>query len=238
MIRTPGIYITALTLVLLSACSTSKIVSLPEPTIVDRSAKPASGRASAKASATRIQRILILLDEADRAFKEKRLTTPENNNAWSFYSRVLMLQPHNEEAQQGLNKIVELYIRWSEQASAKGRIDSAGVYLQRATRVNPYYPGLKKRIASLSPSPSSIVNAEDGRIYLDVAAVRSRKASAKSQLRQIADQVKANNARVIIEAPSDASGRWIYQQMNQRHEDYRIRANMKIKPKPAVRLLY
>ncbi|MCW9052595.1 MAG: hypothetical protein OQJ91_09865, partial [Motiliproteus sp.] len=89
-----------------------------------------------------------------------------------------------------------------------------------------------------SPSPSSIVNAEDGRIYLDVAAVRSRKASAKSQLRQIADQVKANNARVIIEAPSDASGRWIYQQMNQRHEDYRIRANMKIKPKPAVRLLY
>ncbi len=246
MNRPPGVIITVLMLVLLvSGCSSSsRKVSLPSPTVIDRS--PQSQQPQLPQSDQEVVRILALLDEADQAMADKRLTTPEHYNAWSFYQRVLMLQPENAEARQGLDKIVERYLAWSRSASQRGKLSTARLYLQRASLVNPEYPALKQAKLKLQSQPKSESKAKakpklesTGKyIQLNAAAVKARSRSAQQKIRQVADVIRANDARVVIEAPNDLAGRWIYQQLNRRHEDYRVRANMKIEQRPAIRLLY
>ncbi|MEH6811131.1 MAG: hypothetical protein V7677_01245, partial [Motiliproteus sp.] len=136
-----GVKVAVLMLVLLiSGCVSSRKVSLPPPSVVDRTAQ--SKNLPAQLTDKNIQRILTLLGEADQAMADKRLTTPEHFNAWSFYRRVLKLQPENEEARQGFDRIVERYIAWSQGALQQGKVSTASHYLQRATLVNPDHPAL------------------------------------------------------------------------------------------------
>ena len=184
-----------------------------------------------------IRQILVMLAEAEQAISEKRLTTPDNYNAASFYKRVLALSPDNEEAQQGLVKIVERYIQWSDAALQQGKVQTAKAYLNRASKVVPLHPELPAAIERLSSTPTPAKSSGDF-IALDVAALKVKSAIAKKKLQKIADQVRDHDARVIIEVPSDKLGRWVYQQMNQRHEEYRIRANLRLGSKVGIRLLY
>ncbi len=242
-------------LLLLSGCaSNSRKVALPSPTVVDRS--PPQTQTTSSSVEVDTQRIVTLLAEAEQAMADKRLTTPKHYNAWSFYQRVLKLQPYNQEAKQGLEAIVQRYLGWSRNALQAGKVKTAQNYLWRAAKVNPHHPDLKqaksaleskssvrpvvKPVAKQPPSTvtSTVKASTDKFIPLSPAAVKAKSKSTRQQLAKLADRIKVNNARVIIEAPSDGAGRWIYQQLNGRHEEYRIRANMRIKSQPAIRLLY
>ncbi|WP_143821103.1 hypothetical protein [Motiliproteus sp. MSK22-1] len=183
-----------------------------------------------------IHQILVMLGEAELAMADKRLTTPENYNAASFYKRVLALSPENKEAKQGLVKIVNRYIQWSDAALQQGQIRTARSYLNRAAKVIPEHPELPAAIKRLSSIPAPKTAGDF--IALDVAELNDKSAVAKNKLQQIADRVRDQDARVIIEVPSDKLGRWVYQQMNQRHEEYRIRANLRLGSKVGIRLLY
>ncbi len=72
---------------------------------------------------------------------------------------------------------------------------------------------------------------------LDAVELRGRSVVLETQLALLADEIKARNARVLIEVPRDDQGRWVYQQLNTRHENYRIRAIIERTKKPVIRLL-
>ncbi len=236
--------------VLLLACAG------PPQTLTRSSPAPAPGVAETDIispsglSGAEIQQLLMLLDAADQALKDKRLTTPAGNSALDLYRRVLRLAPANQEAQQGLETIIERYVQWSDAALSRERIDRARLYLDRAALVRTDHPLLlaaKERLnrsprrpqqrASEFRSPQQRSNDGGDYIALDLTQLQSRSQTVKLQLQQIAEQVRERNARVLIEAPSDPIGRWVYQQLNERHEEYRIRANLRIAAQPGIRLL-
>ncbi|MCX4027630.1 hypothetical protein H0A36_11690 [Endozoicomonas sp. SM1973] len=88
--------------------------------------------------------IAWLLLEAEDAFKERRLTTPEGDNALGYYREVIRLQPDNVEANQGVEQIVEQYFIWAHRAATQQRWGKASEYLEKAQQIKPDHPGLKE----------------------------------------------------------------------------------------------
>ncbi|WP_421866315.1 hypothetical protein [Motiliproteus sp.] len=237
-------------------------VRVEERSSPSRSTSPPSMTAAEK---VRVMEVLDLLDRADQAFKAKRLTSPQGNNALGYYQQVLQIIPGYQEAEQGIERIAERYLHWAEAAIAEGRIGAARNYLAKSRQINPDSTELKRvqqRLKSAKPvvvstPPSStpeppdtivepadvdpqsarVAGSDNRYIQLQPQALKSRSPAMKALLAQLADRIQAEQARVIIEAPSDPQGRWIYQQLNQRHEEYRIRANLRLASKPAIRLL-
>lgn len=198
----------------------------------------------------RIQHVVSLLDQADQAMKTKRLTTPQGNNAYLYYSQVLQLMPSNEEAHQGLVSIVDRYLGWAQSAKQQGDLAKADTYLQRAAMVLPRDSRVLAAKKSLAAEPVNNDPADDqiivsqpavavkpGYYELDLRQVQQKTPQLQSQLASIADEIYAQKARVQIQAPSDQLGRWLYLQLNNRHEGYRVRANLRIAKSASIRLL-
>ena len=83
------------------------------------------------------------LDAAKNDFKALRLTTPEGNNAYEHYAAVLSLDPQNQEALEGNERIVDVYVWLIGNAIQKGERKLAGVYLARADKVAAQNPSLE-----------------------------------------------------------------------------------------------
>lgn len=186
----------------------------------------------------RIGLMLELLDRADQAINAKRLTLPAGNNAMDYYRRVLVLKPGYEEARSGLEALVDRYIEWSDAELRQGRLELARRYLQRARQVDPASAKIEQAATRLMRSDGARqVSALTRYTRLDRHQLSRKSPDLVELLGQLADRILAENARVTIEAPTDSQGRWIYQQLNQRHEDYRIRANLRLEAQPGVRLI-
>ncbi len=233
--------------------------------VVEASSQQAAKPAPASIEHLQIMKVIRLLDAADEAMKAKRLTTPVGDNAWGYYRDVLNIMPTNDEAHQGLSTIVSRYLGWAQTAREKGDYASAKLYLDRAQQVLPRDSRIvaarqqldtaprpatarttgpaaaqiagKNAISSPSGSPKSILRSKDGVYRLDASSLKSRSPEMQAQLAQIADEIYAQNAKVQILAPNDQLGRWIYLQLNNRHEDFRVRANMKISQDPRIQLI-
>ncbi|MCZ0943835.1 MAG: hypothetical protein OXJ53_12320, partial [Gammaproteobacteria bacterium] len=67
------------------------------------------------------ERIDRLLEAAAQALSEDRLTTPESDSALSFYQAVLALDPDDQRAQRGFEKIVERYVKLALTAADRQR---------------------------------------------------------------------------------------------------------------------
>jgi hypothetical protein len=59
------------------------------------------------------QDIIRLLSLADQQFEKKQLMTPLEDSAWQTYQDILRLDPDNQEAQAGINKIKKTYVTWA-----------------------------------------------------------------------------------------------------------------------------
>lgn len=80
-------------------------------------------------------RITLLLATANQDFKALRLTFPQNNNALQRYSEVLKLDPDNNAAQKGLQRIVDRFLAGADKASSIGDFTRAENYLLKAETV-------------------------------------------------------------------------------------------------------
>lgn len=247
----------------LSGCTSHQPVS-SNVLVFDRSqALPARSRPFTEpAGALNQQQVIQVVDwlqRAEQALRDKRLTTPERQNALFYYRQVLAQQPHNEEARKGLARIVERYLQWHEAAVRSGRYQQAAAYLRRAQRVRPDDPAIARaarqgetlRREAAAEAKARAVDAEtpvttsvgevkldaQGYISLDRTQLSKRSSQVRQQLAAIAELARSHNSRLTIEAPDDASARWVYQQLNNHSEDFRVRANLKIAAQPGVRLL-
>ncbi len=87
-----------------------------------------------------IQKYLVA---AEKAYNAGYLTTPSRNNAYKYYQMVLVKEPENAEARDGLLKIVGRYVQFIEKAKIEGKLNMVRLYLQRAELVLPDDPKLQ-----------------------------------------------------------------------------------------------
>ena len=78
-----------------------------------------------------------LLHAAKEDFSALRLTTPENNNAFEKLQRVLAIDPDNEAAKIGIQKIVVRYLELAREAGKQQQWDKVFDYFAKARTVAP-----------------------------------------------------------------------------------------------------
>lgn len=96
---------------------------------------PERAPAASTVDEERQQRIGNLLEKAEVAYREKRLTTPKGDAAADYYRQVMALEPDNEAAHQGMEKISARYVRWGLTAVSRGRLARARLFRERAESV-------------------------------------------------------------------------------------------------------
>ena len=174
-----------------------------------------------------------LLEQARRAFDAHRLTTPEENSAFALYREALRLDPENDKARRGIEKIVERYVMFALQAVERQQLARARSMLARARLVDADHPA----IAPTEQQLQLLQTARRQRQKLDAGALSRREQAMGTLLRGLGGQAKATGCRVTINARSDAEGRWVYRQLNSAEGAMRIRAKLQIASPPSVELL-
>jgi TonB family protein len=91
-----------------------------------------------------------LLDKARIAFRERRYTDPERDNALLYYRSVLAQEPENGEALEGLTRIGGLLDGRLRSAMAEERYDEASATLARLKLIKPNDVQLKATEAKLA----------------------------------------------------------------------------------------
>ena len=174
----------------------------------------------------------ILLAEADRALEELRLTTPADDNALDRYLRVLALTPGHPEARAGIERIVEAYLELALGATTRGDADRARHYLDLAEQIGPAHPDLETVRSRVERALAAPVH----RFELETEALARRDPELATRLAGFGSAAKREELLVLIRAPRDEWGRWIYQQMNAAPPRVRLRARSEIGQPPAIEL--
>jgi len=196
------------------------------------------------------QYITALLQAGHDALRSRRLTTPDDDNAYLRYSQVLNLEPDNSAALLGMSEIVEAYLDLAIAEAAMGRLRAARDFVNKAYSVDPNHNGIAGIAGMIAEQQHSYMTEYLlPNLHFESLAARNRAraavdpdASGSAELRlnieildTVARHIEKANASIIIRANSDALGRQIYQYLNQMTAK-RIRAQFEISDQTAVRL--
>lgn len=101
------------------------------------------------------------LGKAEAALNTDRLTVPKDNNAYSYYKKVLKLEPKNKTALKGLSKIANRYADLAEWQILKYNYSKAKDYVYRGLDVQPN----NKRLRELKKRSDSALKDASGRFF-------------------------------------------------------------------------
>ena len=218
---------TTFAVVLLAACA-------PQPPAPVVTTEPPPPDPAPPLPSYDIDEAYALLARAERALASDRLLTPPGESAHHYFSQALALAPDLVEAQEGFGRIAERYIELATQAIEREQWSRARAMLNGAGQVDAGHPAIPETRRRLD----LVANAPRDALSLSSAAVRGRWAQAAAQLAAFGERARGADARVTIRAPSDADGRWIYQQLRKSPGERRIRASIQIGAPPKVTILY
>ncbi len=85
-----------------------------------------------------------LLEQARADIDQMRLSTPPGNNALEKYRQVLAIDRQNQEAKNGVRKIVETYAQLGKQAAQRKDYDRASFFIDQALIIAPHSKPLKR----------------------------------------------------------------------------------------------
>ncbi|MDG2421766.1 MAG: hypothetical protein P8N40_08710 [Gammaproteobacteria bacterium] len=176
--------------------------------------------------------IADILFEGLQALEDDRLLTPLEDNAHSRFQRVLAMDPENEIANDGLERILMRYVDLSQEASRRGLFEDAEELLGRAEFINEDHPSINLAWSLLESEKES----GDLIFSLDTAEFLSRSEIARSRLNNIAQQARELDAFFLITAPNDDLARWMYLQMRNAVDGYRLRGNIELANQTSIRL--
>ncbi len=94
-------------------------------------------------------RIGTLLAAAKRDIKRNAFSRPKGNNALDKYRQVLVLEPGNEQALNGIQRLVRIYILVARRAIREGKRAKAISRLERAARIDPNAKEVQKMLTNL-----------------------------------------------------------------------------------------
>ena len=175
-----------------------------------------------------------ILYAALQALSEDRLLTPVDDNAHGRFKRVLVMDPKNELALEGLQDIVVRYLQLAGEAMNRGIFDEAETLLGRARFVDPSHPG----IASAAEALRLEMNSNDLFFKLDYPSYSARSELAQNELADIARQTREHEAFFLITAPNDDLARWMVSVMREAVNGYRLRGNIELSSRLGLSLIH
>ncbi len=224
-------------LLLLSLISLAACQLLMPSEVTDRSvAENARARQNSQNSVNLPQQRLIadILYEAKLAIADKRLMTPEDDNAFDRYQRVLSIDPNNKVALQGFSEIVARYLMLANQALVQGQYNKAQRLIVRAEIVD----ATDSAIASVWQELRAAKKSKFIYYALTPQDLSAKSLAIKRELQGIGQYAKQKKATFLIIARNDSEGRWIYQQVKQAAKGFRLRGNIELGASPGVRLRF
>ncbi|MCB5161333.1 hypothetical protein [Marinomonas algarum] len=207
--------------------------------------------ASAKNTNTRKNRVnkltesekitLRLLGQGESALLAQRLLTPAEDNANLYFQAALGRDPGNFRAIQGITAIVDRYTQWAWQAAQGRNYQAAERYLDSARSVNPEDPAVTEmsgRIKDLMQRRAESVTAakitsgnnastnavEADSFFLPKSLFRQSEEEIIADIQPIIDKVSSTKQTIAIYWPNDKEARLIYQIINSRVTEFRVRA--------------
>lgn len=188
----------------------------------------------------------LMLDKAHQAFREGRYTLPAHDNAYDQFQSVLLINGDNDQARAGIQAILLRYAEQIRNAMAAKRYKLA---LSVVDEAQPYFPD-NKLLAELQSQAREKLTAviETPRVPpLKVAAkdeymihkgeLDKRSDGLTAQLAFIAQRLQETDESIIIYAPTDRAGRWIYKQLKAAVPGYRVRGDIRISSIPKLAIL-
>lgn len=140
----------ALPLLLSGGCGSSEATGASE-------AEPTSLAPPTQSDEKREAQIASLIEKAEEAVGDRRLTTPETDSALYYYELALAIEPTHQGALQGRHELATEYVALAETAWKRGDEEQKENYLRLAATVAPSAPELvaaRSRLAEPSPAPA------------------------------------------------------------------------------------
>ncbi len=177
----------------------------PPATGTPAAAAPGTGAAAAggPTDAATEEKVDALIDQAQRAMRDRHFIDPADGSALALYRSALTLNPASGEARQGLQRLAEILLARVQSALDERQFDAALQALETARSINPEdtrLPALDERIAKLRAEigPAEIlaaINAQnfDRAAQLIDGASRT-KALSEQKLNQLREELRRHRA--------------------------------------------
>ncbi|RZA04742.1 MAG: hypothetical protein EOO68_07795 [Moraxellaceae bacterium] len=110
-------------------------------------------------SAEQNVRIMELFQQANRALAMDRLTSPVEDNAYSYYQKIVELDASHAEAHHGIEGIAQRYLEKAQEQTVLGNHLQANVFIERARFVAPEYVSKSKNTNSDLGGPFDLTTA-------------------------------------------------------------------------------
>ncbi|MEP0073827.1 MAG: hypothetical protein ABJE79_14090 [Marinomonas sp.] len=197
---------------------------------------------------------LSLIEKGERALSAKRLLTPEEDNANLYFQAALGRDPGNFRATQGIANIVEVYTDWAWASAVGRGYKQADRYLESARSVNPEDPLIEEMTAQIrdlktrrmqeaqyraqqAAKKAAVANSNDetaeqneeepvkkGVYSLPETLFSLSDEEIIGKIQPIIDEVAKTEQSIAIYWPNDKEARLIYQIINSRIPEFRVRA--------------
>ena len=95
---------------------------------------------------TTAQYISSLLTQAEALLNDNKLTSPKGNNAYDLYKQILQLEPLNQEAKNGRQRIADKYESWGDGKNASGDWNEAVSYYEKSIEVGGSNSAISQKI--------------------------------------------------------------------------------------------
>jgi hypothetical protein len=139
--------------------TTTPQAPLPQPV----AALPGESTPAAESSEpTRADVVQALAWLGQKSLNEYRLTSPDQDNAYYYFSRLLQLEPDNEIGRRGLLKTAERFAELAERELAKNNLAQAQDYVNIGLQLDPNNPVLQALQDLSQPGERGFVQALRG----------------------------------------------------------------------------
>lgn len=188
-----------------------------------------------------------LLAQAEGALSRGRLVPPARDNAYDLLRAALAIDPGQAEVRAALDGVLLAYMDQVRTIMRRGRLREAQDMVDVGEDLFPntdLFRGLRTELNQAVQAHQSEQLAamaaddlEGERVPLSIAELNQRSEALQERLGEIAERVARTQESVMIWARTDAEGRWIYQTMQARVSDYRIRGDIRLSSRPFLQLL-
>ncbi|MGD8367129.1 MAG: protein kinase [Desulfobacterales bacterium] len=134
----------------------ASVAPAPIPHKASRSKKTAGAKGNHRTSeaSARAAAIKSMLAKAESHLKKYRLTSPEKDCAYYYFKKILLLDPGNAAARQGILRIGDAYGRLADGEISRFQYEKAQDYVNKGLRVDPRNPhllALNKKLSQGKP---------------------------------------------------------------------------------------
>jgi type II secretory pathway predicted ATPase ExeA len=150
-----------------------------------------------------------LLSKGQQSLDDFRLLTPEEDNAYDYYRAVLLLDPANDDANEGIQEIVDRYITLVRTAAAQHENARAKRYVTRGLSIQPanrellaLQDSIDRAIQSASADTGTVAQGEGASLETASSGERPIQNSLIQGIRTFFEKRKAEARSGVVHTPA------------------------------------